>query len=240
MKTVKDLALGLCLTALVSLPIKLGAEPVKLTINFDNGTTRTSMLDSSIKELFLRDSAPDSSRVVGVSSLSVFPELESLTIFNATKLIDYSFIEEASHLRYLYLQGVTISDFHFLESLTALEKLHMDFWVPPERFKAVMQEPIDLSRLTNLRFILAWSTDHLGILPFAGASSRPFISLDNNKISKLSERDLTILRQFGAISIRANPVADRPEELKKIKGSRVFSNAEGLPEEFGQLYRDFE
>ena len=226
----------LLLTLLVVLPSALLAKPVKLTSTTNKGTTVVTTVDSEIKTMSLGN--PESGgQLTGIEGLAELTQLESFSV-SGTLITNFSFLEGMIHLQYLYLEGVTISDFHFLERLVALERLHLSFRVPPKRFKAVMTEPVNLTKLTKLQFVLALSIDYLGIPPFVNIPSRPYIDLANNGINVLSPRDLALLKQYGAITLRFNPIEFNRSELDKIKGSRLIDR--DTPEDILRLYRDFE
>ena len=100
----------------------------------------------------------------------------------------------------------------------------------------IRSEPIDLSGLKYLKF-LRFSASNLERVPlFIHVNTKPYLAIDNNNISKITDEDIQLLGQYSLINIDANPVVNNKKEYEKLAKLPILREGDKLPEEIKKYY----
>jgi len=194
-------------------------------------------VDSNIKEISIRPSDQFPYTITNIKNLDALKNLERLFIYNITTIKDYSFLTKCVNLKYLGFANSIVYDLHFLEKISNLEMLDIELLqLDKKDLEKIRSEQIDLSGLKNLKF-LRFAAHNLERVPrFINVSTKPYLAIDNNNISHISDEDIKLLEQYSLIYIDANPVVNNKEEYEKLAKLPILREGERLPEEIKKYY----
>ena len=166
---------------------------------------------------------PEIKSITSIEGLEKLKSLESLDFYNLT-FINMDFFNSCKNLKELWIAGCTISSFSFIEKITELEKIELDFYIDSSNNELVKEKTIDLKQLKNLKRIhftgLIKEKNQIKkyktIPQFQNVPPECVLIMEDQGIESLSEKDISILKQFKYVDLTANPVLNT-KDIKLIE-----------------------
>jgi hypothetical protein len=217
------------------------ANSIVLKITTTKGTIVNREVDVSINEITFFDSDSQKYSISNISGLGQLPNLESITFYNISNILDYAFLAEASGIKKLYMASCSVSSLMFLRSLTNLKYLHLDLYIRNESLSNILEERVSFALHKKIEFIKFSTNGIIRVPPFFELTTKPYIDLRNNNISRLKEDEIMLLLQYSLISLKYNPIVNNSYEKDKLKEIHIqFDDTISLPEKIIAIYHDFE
>jgi len=214
----------------------LFSDPVDILFITTKGNV-IRKVDSDVKMITISASDQFPYDITNIKNLDALKKLERIDIYNVTTIKDYSFLTKCVNLKNIGFGVCRIYDLHFLERMSNLEVIDMDL-LPLDKkdIEKIRSEPIDLSGLKYLKF-LRFSASNLERVPlFIHVNTKPYLAIDNNNISKITDEDIQLLGQYSLINIDANPVVNNKKEYEKLAKLPILREGDKLPEEIKKYY----
>ena len=139
-----------------------------------------------------------------------------------------------------------ISSLNFLENLSNLENIEIQFSADISEYKTIKENKINLSKLQKLKKIYIENSDFCNIYknqpwemptvcsldfipPFINVQNKPELLIYDNMIEKITKEEIRLLKQYSNVHLDFNPIAKNEAELAKLKKAKInFSAAQSF------------
>lgn len=124
------------------------------------------------------------------------------------------FFKSCRKLKHIWIAGCTLPSFSFIEEMENLEEIELDFYIDYSINELIKGKTIDLKKLQNLKRIYFLGliikdnqiTKYKTIPQFQNVPSGCTFIMQDQDIERLSDIDISILKQFKNVDLFANPV----------------------------------
>lgn len=196
----------------ISLTSRIYAEnKVNIRIIQDNSNSTNIKVDENVTHLTFAE--PNIRTITSIEGLENLKNLESLDFYNLT-FINMDFFKSCRKLKHIWIAGCTLPSFSFIEEMENLEEIELDFYIDYSINELIKGKTIDLKKLQNLKRIYFLGliikdnqiTKYKTIPRFQNVPSGCTLIMQDQDIERLSDIDISILKQFKNVDLFANPV----------------------------------
>lgn len=196
----------------ISLSSRIYAEnKVNIRIIQDNSNSTNIKVDKNVTHLTF--SGPEFETISSIEGLEKLENLKSLDFYNLT-FSSMELFNSCKNLKNIWIAGCTITSFSFIEEMVNLEEITLDFYIDYSMNELIKGKKIDLKKLEKLKRIYFLGliieenqiTKYKTIPQFQNVPSGCTLIMQDQDIERLSDIDISILKQFKNVDLFANPV----------------------------------